>query len=75
MKLYKINYDVWTADYGFLNKEILSIGDDIYDAISRAKKYVEFSDPSAQRFEAEEINQILGHKVLINEEDFPLDLE
>ena len=38
MKLYKINYDVWTADYGFLNKEILSIGDDIYDAISRAKK-------------------------------------
>ena len=38
MKLYKINYDVWTADYGFLNKEILSIGDGIYDAISRAKK-------------------------------------
>ena len=75
MKLYKINYDVWTADYGFLNKEILSIGGDIYDAISRAKKYVEFSDPSAQRFEAEEINQILGHKVLINEEDFSIDLE
>ena len=75
MKLYKINYDVWTADYGFLNKEILSIGDDICDAISRAKKYVELSDPSAQRFEAEVINQILGHKVLINEEDFSIDLE
>ena len=39
------------------------------------KKYVEFSDPSAQRFESEEINQILGHKVLINEEDFSIDLE
>ena len=49
--------------------------DDICDAISRGKKYVEFSDPSAQRFEAEEINQILGHKVLINEEDFSIDLE
>ena len=58
----------------FLTKKYCQLGM-IYDAISRAKKYVEFSDPSAQRFEAEEINQILGHKVFINEEDFSIDLE
>ena len=75
VKLYKVNYVVWTDDYGFLNKEMLSIGNDVNDAVNRAKSYVEFSNPSAQNFEAEEIDQLLGHKILINEEDFSIDLE
>ena len=59
----------------FLTKKYCQLGMIYMMLLVGQKKYVEFSDPSAQRFEAEEINQILGHKVLINEEDFSIDLE
>jgi len=63
MKLYRVKYKTWNMSFSGLNdEEMLSVGNNKEEAIARVKAVV---DRDARDFEAEEINKVFGHSILV----------
>lgn len=65
MKLYKINYKVWSVYFPeVLYKETFSVGNNEEEAIERVKKNC---NADAREFKAEIISEVFGYKIIVEE--------
>ena len=63
LKLYRVIYNVWNSSFSdLLLREEISIGINGEDAIGRLKEKI---DRDARDFEAHEIAEVLGHRVIV----------
>jgi len=63
LKLYRVTYKVWNSTFSdLLPREELSIGVHGEDAIRRLR---EKTDKDARDFDAREIKEVLGHRVIV----------
>ena len=66
MKLYKINYKVWSVYFPeVLYKETFSVGNNEEEAIERVRKN---SGADAREFKAEVISEVFGYRIVVVEE-------
>ena len=65
MKLYKVNYIIWSV-YApeVIHKETFSVGNNEDEAIERVKRNC---GPDARDFKAQEVNEVFGYKIEIKE--------
>lgn len=65
LRLFKVTYREWNHTFSGKNwREMLAVGRDAEDAISRARKE---ADKDATDFEAWEITNIMGYKIAVGE--------
>lgn len=63
MRLYMVTYKEWDVCFTNLHiRQALSIGNNEVEAINRAK---EDADKYARDFQAQEINQVYGHEIIV----------
>ena len=65
LRLFKVTYREWNHTFSGKNwREMLAVGRDAKDAITRARKE---ADKDATDFEAWEITNIMGYKIAVGE--------
>lgn len=65
LRLFKVTYREWNHTFSGKNwREMLAVGRDAEDAISRARKE---ADKDATDFEAWKITNIMGYKIAVGE--------
>ncbi len=63
MKLFRVTYYGWNSTFSDLVPEqMFSVGEDAGEAIENAKRT---ADSDARDFSAEEIREVMGHKIMV----------